>query len=50
MVVLVSSRMLSKNTKIKIHRNITLRAVFYGCVTCSFILREGSRLSMFENG
>ena len=34
---------------IKIHRTIILSFVFYGCETCSLILREEHRLRVFEN-
>ena len=37
---LLSSSLLSKNTKIKIYRTITLPVVLYGCETWSFTLRE----------
>jgi hypothetical protein len=46
---LVSSRLLSKNTKIKIYRTIILPVVLYGCATWSFTLREEHRLRVFEN-
>jgi len=36
---LLSSRLLSKNTKIKIHRNIILPVVLYGCGTFPLTLR-----------
>ena len=45
---LLSSRLLSKNIKIKIYRNIIL-PVFYGCETWSPTLREERRLRVFEN-
>jgi len=38
-----------KNIKIKIHRNIILPLVLYGCETWSIILREERRPSVFEN-
>jgi hypothetical protein len=41
--------LLSKNTKIKIHRNIILPVVLYGCETWSLTLREEHRLRVFEN-
>jgi len=44
---LLSSSLLSKNLKIKIHRTIILPVVFYGCETCSLILREEHRLRAF---
>jgi len=46
---LLSSRLLSKNLKIKIYRTIILPAVLYGCETWSLTLREESRLRMLEN-
>jgi len=44
-----SSRLLSKNLKIKIHRTITLTVVLYGCETWSLTLRKERRLRVFEN-
>jgi hypothetical protein len=46
---LLSSRILSKNLKIKIYRNIIFPVVLYGCETCSLTLREERRLRVFEN-
>jgi len=46
---LLSSRLLSKNLKIKIHRTIILPVVLYGCETWSLTLREERRLRVFEN-
>jgi len=46
---LLSSRLLSKNLKIKIYRNIILPLVLYGCETWSLTLREERRLRVFEN-
>jgi hypothetical protein len=46
---LLSSRLLSKNLKIKIHRTIVLPVVLYGCETWSLTLREERRLREFEN-
>jgi hypothetical protein len=46
---LLSSILLSKNLKFKIHRNIILPVVLYGCETWSLTLREEHRLRMFEN-
>ena len=46
---LLSSRLLSKNLKIKIYRTITLPVVLYGCETWSLTLREERRLRVFEN-
>jgi len=45
---LLSSSLLSKNLKIKIHRTINL-PVLYGCETWSPTLRKKSRLRVFEN-
>jgi hypothetical protein len=41
--------LLSKNSKIKIHRTIILPVDLYGCETWSLIWREECRLRMFEN-
>jgi hypothetical protein len=46
---LLSSSLLSKNTKIKIYRIIMLPVVLYGCETWSLTLREEHRLRVFEN-
>ena len=46
---LVSSRLLSKNLKIKISRTIILPIVLYGCETWLLTLREERRLRLFEN-
>jgi len=46
---LLSSRLLSKNLKIKIYRTIILPVVLYGCETWSLTLREECRLRVFEN-
>ena len=46
---LLSSRLLSKNVKIKIYRTIILPVVLYGCETWSLTLREERRLRVFEN-
>jgi hypothetical protein len=46
---LLSSRLLSKNLKITIYRNIILLVVLYGCETWSLTLREERRLRVFEN-
>ena len=45
----LSSSLLYKNIKIKIHRTIILLVVLYGCETWSLILREERRLRVFEN-
>ena len=46
---LLSSSLLPKNLKIKIHRTIILSVVLYGCETWSLTKRELGRLSVFEN-
>ena len=45
----MSSRLLSKNLKVKIYRTIILPLVLYGCETWSLTLREERRLRVFEN-
>jgi len=45
----LSSRLLSKNLKIKIYRTIILPVVLYGCETWSLTLREERRLRVCEN-
>ena len=45
----MSSRLLSKNLKIKIYRTIILPVVLYGCEAWSLILREEKKLRVFEN-
>ena len=46
---ILSSSLLPKNTKIKIHRTIILHVVLYGCETWSLTLREERRMKGFEN-
>jgi hypothetical protein len=46
---LLSSRLLSKNTKVRAYRTIILPVVLYGCETWSLTLREEQRLRVFEN-
>jgi len=46
---LLSSRLLSKNLKVKIYRTIILPAVLYWCETWSLILRDERKLRVFEN-
>jgi len=46
---LLSSRLLSKNLKIKIYITIILPVVLYRCETWSLTLREELRLRVFEN-
>jgi hypothetical protein len=46
---LLSSRLLSRNLKVKIYKTKFLPAVLYGCETWSLTLREEHRLRVFEN-
>jgi hypothetical protein len=46
---ILSSRLISKNLKIKIYRSIILPVVLYGCEAWSLTLREERRLRVFEN-
>jgi hypothetical protein len=46
---LLSSRLLSRNVKVKVYRTIILPVVLYGCETWSPTLREGHKLRVFEN-
>jgi hypothetical protein len=46
---LLSSRLLCKNTKIRVYRTIILPVVLYGCETWFLTLREEQRLRVFEN-
>jgi len=46
---LLSSRLLSKNLKIKIYRTIILPVDLYRCETWSLTRREESKLRVFEN-
>ena len=46
---LLSSRLLSKNLKIKIYRTIILPVVLYGCEAWSLTLREERMLRVCEN-
>ena len=46
---LLSTRLLSKNFKIKIYKAIILSVVLYGCETWSLTLREERRLRVFKN-
>jgi hypothetical protein len=46
---LLSSRLLSKNVKIRIYKTIILPVVLYGCETWSLTLREEHRLRVFKN-
>jgi hypothetical protein len=45
----LSSRLLSKNIKIRIYKTIILPVVLYGCEIWSLTLREEHRLRVFEN-
>jgi len=45
----LSSRLLSKNLKIKIYRNIILPVVLYECETWSLTWREERKLRVYEN-
>jgi hypothetical protein len=45
----LSSRLLSRNVKVKIYKIIILPAVLYGCETWSLTLREEHRLRVFDN-
>jgi hypothetical protein len=46
---LFSSRLISKDLKIKIYKTVILPVVLYGCETWSLTLDEGHRLKVFEN-
>jgi hypothetical protein len=45
----LSSRLPSRNAKVKIHKTIILPVVLYRCETWSLTLREEHRLRVFEN-
>jgi hypothetical protein len=45
----LSSRQLSRNVKVKVHKTTILPAVLYGCETWSLTLWEEYRLRVFEN-
>jgi hypothetical protein len=45
----LSSRLLSNNIKVRIHKTIILPVLLYGCETWSLTLREEHRLRVFEN-
>jgi hypothetical protein len=45
----LSSRLISKNLKIKIYKTVILPVVLYGCETWSLTLGEEHRLRVFEN-
>jgi hypothetical protein len=46
---LLSSSLLSKNVKIKIHRTVIMPVVLYGCVAWLLTLQEEHRLRVFNN-
>jgi len=46
---LLSSRLLSKNLKIKLYRTVILPVVLYGCETYSLTMWEERKLRVFEN-
>ena len=48
-LILLSSRLLSRKLKIKIYRTIILPVVLYGCEAWSLTLREEKKLRVFEN-
>jgi hypothetical protein len=45
---LLSSRLMSRNVKVKIYKTIILPVALYGCETWSLTLREEHRLRVFE--
>jgi hypothetical protein len=46
---LLSSRLLSKNVKVRIYKTIILPVVLYGCETWSLTVRNEHKLRVFEN-
>jgi hypothetical protein len=46
---LLSSRLLSKNVKVRIYKTIILTVVQHGCETWSLTVREEHKLRVFEN-
>jgi hypothetical protein len=46
---LLSSRLLSKNVKVKLYKTIILLVVLYGCETWSLTIREEHKLRVPEN-
>jgi hypothetical protein len=46
---LLSSRLLSKNVKIRLYKTIIFPVVLYGCETCSLTLRKEHRPRVFEH-
>jgi hypothetical protein len=47
--VVLSSRLLSRNLKVKMYKTVILPVVLYECETWSVTLREEQRLRVFEN-
>jgi hypothetical protein len=45
----LSSRLISRDLKIKIYKTVILPVVLYGCETWSLTLREEHRLKVFGN-
>jgi hypothetical protein len=45
----LSSRLLSRNVKVKIYKTIILPVVLCGCETWSLTLREDHKLRIIEN-
>jgi hypothetical protein len=45
----LSSRLLSRNVKVKIHKTIILPVVLFGCENWSLTLKQEHRLRVFEN-
>jgi hypothetical protein len=45
----LSSRLLSRNAKVKVYKTIILPVVLYGCETWYLTLREEHSLRVFEN-
>jgi hypothetical protein len=48
-VILLSSRLLSKNVKVRIYKTIILPVVLYRCESWSLAVREEHKLKVFEN-
>jgi hypothetical protein len=46
---LLSTRLLSRNVKVKMYKTIILPVVLYGCEVWSLTLREEHRPRVFEN-
>jgi hypothetical protein len=46
---ILSSRLLSKNVRIRIYKTLFLPVVLYGCETLSLTLREKHILRLFDN-